>query len=900
MTPDRYLLCDYVENGSQAAFTELVERHQQLVYSICKSEVGDACLAEDVTQVVFLLLALKAPSLKHHSALAGWLFQTARFASRNARRKEIRRMRAEQRVVTQNAEQEREVELSISAQTEDVRSIKPLLNRALNSLNSTEREAVLLRFFEGRSVQETGAAMGVSNGAAQMRISRAVDKLRRFFIRRGIAISTAALLGLLSTRTAHTIPLACQAGVRIIAGGTAAGKQCGGAGAMSSMTRGVLRAMWTGKMQIALLLASVILLPFASRLWLAMNGAMAAENSTHLKLAVQAAGRSEPDYGIQMPQASVMARRLSVSEPVTPISTRFEALKPARFEPQTIIHTTDHTTDHSLSDDPELRKIVTIRAEGIAVGELFALLQKQTGVHIAASDYVSDDKLILYGPARPLNEIMADIAALFNDSWLHSRDGDRNSYLLTRQGPARYDEDKFADMMNRNLLAQIEEQVQALNETPEQLSKRPETDPIRQALSVKQNRITTSILGLLSPKQRQQLIEQWRVALPVAALNASQKDSIEDMFNGERMRELNDNPLVNSGAALPNPEIPRDQMENLALAFQVLNYSGSNGQGAEMSIQMSAPTGLSNPALTFSTRARFLLPQHGNPYSGQKVPAKLTLPDAKAAASVMPGGAWPDRLKAFAERAGTPVVADFYRSKPVFVAGDDDDIDPRPNVAALDDLCRPQGYLWWNRGKTLLFRKRDWYNQRQYEVPDRWVLSLSRNLQASKGMPTVADVLTLLDLSTNQIAGLSESLGMGSDRRQLIGLREILTAVAAVPSDKNTSIHSGPLSSPTVNNYRVASILPDLRDRQQRVLLNAFAQVFDGSLFTNPDLDEFGVIIQSEADNTGLDARVEAAKFSIMFYTDYKHQPGLRFGYILALPKSLPDDRRDRTRVEVQ
>lgn len=66
---DWQLLREYVDQGSQAAFTTLVERHVNFVYSPCLREVRDAALAEDVTQVVFLILARKAPVLRAGAAL---------------------------------------------------------------------------------------------------------------------------------------------------------------------------------------------------------------------------------------------------------------------------------------------------------------------------------------------------------------------------------------------------------------------------------------------------------------------------------------------------------------------------------------------------------------------------------------------------------------------------------------------------------------------------------------------------------------------------------------------------------------------------------------------------------------------------------------------------------------
>ena len=890
MTPDQQLIHDYVERGSQAAFAQLVERHQSLVYSTCLREVNDTALAEDVTQVVLLLLAMKAPALKGHSAVAGWLFQTARFASRNARRKEMHRRRVEQ-------EAAEELKLC-SAQAGDcwIESAEPILNRALLSLRPAEREAILIRYFEDRSIHETGIALGISNGAAQMRISRAVGKLRRYFARRGIALSSAALLGLLSTRTIHAMSQACREAALKIALGSAAGRRPAAAGSIDLMARGVIRAMWTTKLQAAMLFASILLFPYAVHsLTSRPNEQLAAAEFSNGEplIFLSEATHSLHETTQKLPDAvrkavhSADSRRIARS---SRIGTGLMAASLASFQQKSQPKVPISVADHSLADDPQIRKKVTIKTEGIALGELFALMAKQTGVRLQVDDYTADDKVIILGPPRPMNEIMADIAALYNDTWLHSRDGDRHTYRLTRLPIARDDEDKLANEMNRKLLAHLEEQIKALEETPEQLAKRPETDTIRQALSVNANRVTTSILGLLSQEQREQLIDQWKVDLPVSLLSPTQKDGIEDLFHGKQFDDFLKLPIFASGSAIPPVAITRDQMDQHAITFEVINTSGPNQQGTNMSVILKTPpVGLNKTVATFSTRARFLLPAHGNPYPKQKTPTNVSELDSKAA-DASTAGAWPDRLRSFAERSGRPVVADYYRSKSVFAPGDDEEASPEPAIAALDNFCRNEGYMWWNSGKSLLFRKRDWYNQRLYEVPDRWVLAISKNLHLQAGVPSFADVLALLDLSTNQIAGLSGSVGINSDRRQLIGLRALLAAVTAMAVDKSMPIHTG-----TIIDYRAASVLPDLRDAQQRSLFQAFAQVFDPKLFADPNLAEFGVVLQSESKDAA------ASKVTVCLYHRNKgEEQSLRFCYLIGLPISLPDDRREKTIVRVE
>ncbi len=221
--------------GSQAAFSALVARHLDFVYSVCRREVGDAALAEDVTQVVFLLLARKAPALRPGDSLTGWLFQTARFAARNARRREsVRRTR----------EQEAGLEmLHQTGQADDALwdRISPTLNDALASLAGKDRKAVLLRFADGLSFPELGAALGTSEDAARMRLNRAVDRLRRFLAKTGVVVSSTGLVGLMADRTAQAAPAACKAAVAKIVG------SAGGAAAISphvySQLQGALKAM---------------------------------------------------------------------------------------------------------------------------------------------------------------------------------------------------------------------------------------------------------------------------------------------------------------------------------------------------------------------------------------------------------------------------------------------------------------------------------------------------------------------------------------------------------------------------------------------------------------------------------------------------------------------------------
>ncbi|HLK55967.1 MAG TPA: sigma-70 family RNA polymerase sigma factor [Chthonomonadaceae bacterium] len=197
---DGQLLRRYVEKGDTAAFDRLMQRHWNLVYRTCLRELQDPELAQDATQTVFLLLMRKAASLRRADALVAWLFQAARLTSRDACKQEMRRRQREERAAEETRrrqmEQDEQERKSLWNQTQ------PLLNQALSTLPANDRKALLLRFFEGLSFQETGTALGLTEDAVRMRIRRALEKLRRRLAKAGILLTAATLTALLTEHEA--------------------------------------------------------------------------------------------------------------------------------------------------------------------------------------------------------------------------------------------------------------------------------------------------------------------------------------------------------------------------------------------------------------------------------------------------------------------------------------------------------------------------------------------------------------------------------------------------------------------------------------------------------------------------------------------------------------------------
>ena len=248
---DQRLLRQFVEHNSQEAFAALTKRYLSLVYSVCRRELDDTDAAEDVTQAVFLILARKAPALRRNVVLSGWLFQTARFAAKNARLQAQRRAAYEQKVAEAMEPQ---------SQREDPTwtEIEPILNQSLAALGEGERDCILLRFFQGLSFAEAGAALGLSEEAARKRVTRALEKMRRFFGKQGVIVPSAALAVLLSAHAAKAVSTACQANVAAVTTGVLAGHlPLGLAGShVYQLSEGALKAMKIAQIKLAVGLAA--------------------------------------------------------------------------------------------------------------------------------------------------------------------------------------------------------------------------------------------------------------------------------------------------------------------------------------------------------------------------------------------------------------------------------------------------------------------------------------------------------------------------------------------------------------------------------------------------------------------------------------------------------------------
>lgn len=197
---DAQLLAAWARTRLEPAFAELVRRYVDLVHSAALRMVCDADLAKDVTQGVFVALAKDAGRIRDCRVLAGWLHRTAQNIAAQTVRTEVRRRVREQEAATMN-------ELLGTESEAPWENIAPYLDGALGELSEPDRDVVLLRYFENKSLREVGQALGTSDDTAQKRVSRAVERLREFLAKRGVAVGASGLGVIISTHAVQAAPV---------------------------------------------------------------------------------------------------------------------------------------------------------------------------------------------------------------------------------------------------------------------------------------------------------------------------------------------------------------------------------------------------------------------------------------------------------------------------------------------------------------------------------------------------------------------------------------------------------------------------------------------------------------------------------------------------------------------
>jgi len=116
-------------------------------------------------------------------------------------------------------------------------------------LGEKDRNAIVLRYFENKNLREVGAALGASEDSARVRINRALEKLRKFFTKRGVMLSAAVIATAVSANSVQAAPMGLAATIS-----AATVKSSMVAASTLTLVKGALKIMAWTKIKTAIVL----------------------------------------------------------------------------------------------------------------------------------------------------------------------------------------------------------------------------------------------------------------------------------------------------------------------------------------------------------------------------------------------------------------------------------------------------------------------------------------------------------------------------------------------------------------------------------------------------------------------------------------------------------------------
>jgi len=195
---DLDLLKRFTHDHNPAAFTELLARHGPAIWAVCRRVTRNHADAEDVFQATFLVLARQAARVRKGASVGSWLYGVALRIGRKVRAKGDR-VPVPARLTLPSASPDPAVALSWN-------EVRAALDEELARLPDALRAVVLLCYFQGMTQDEAAAELGWPARTVKARVARARDLLRARLTRRGIELSAALAVPLLTAELLPAVP----------------------------------------------------------------------------------------------------------------------------------------------------------------------------------------------------------------------------------------------------------------------------------------------------------------------------------------------------------------------------------------------------------------------------------------------------------------------------------------------------------------------------------------------------------------------------------------------------------------------------------------------------------------------------------------------------------------------
>ena len=172
MGPSERILVWRLRRGDPDACRELIRRHHSRVYGYLRRLGADSGLAEDLTQETYACAWQAIRTLRKAASLRSWLLTIAR-------NEFFQRLRGERGETTSLEGLSDREDPGPDAEVGLVRDERRrAVRRAVARLDPVLRETVALHYFQGLSLREASAVLGIPAGTVKSRVHRALDRLQ--------------------------------------------------------------------------------------------------------------------------------------------------------------------------------------------------------------------------------------------------------------------------------------------------------------------------------------------------------------------------------------------------------------------------------------------------------------------------------------------------------------------------------------------------------------------------------------------------------------------------------------------------------------------------------------------------------------------------------------------------
>lgn len=196
---DESLLQRYIARNDEAAFSLLVKRYVNLVYSVCKKALTRQVDIEDACQAIFLILAQRAQVIRKHDALRSWLHGVALRVSKAMQRRQARMARRERENATKQV-------IASPAELLADTDLHDLIRREVDRLPDQYRLPLQLCYWDGQSREQMAETLGWSAGQVKGQLERAKRRLKARLDQRGIQFLLPVGVGLTTISLVTVLP----------------------------------------------------------------------------------------------------------------------------------------------------------------------------------------------------------------------------------------------------------------------------------------------------------------------------------------------------------------------------------------------------------------------------------------------------------------------------------------------------------------------------------------------------------------------------------------------------------------------------------------------------------------------------------------------------------------------